>query len=88
MANAPGRFTFDVPPASAPESGRGPGNQAAADDALERFGERPPAAGAGLAGGIAAWVRRKPAHAFALAVAAGWLLGKVSRVAEGRRRPR
>jgi len=88
MANPPGRFPFDIPPASAPESGRGRGGDVAADGAPERFGERPPAAGAGLAGGIAAWVRRKPAHAFALAVAAGWLLGKVSRVAQGRRRPR
>ncbi|SDY56595.1 hypothetical protein SAMN04487939_103216 [Lysobacter sp. yr284] len=54
-------------------------------DMPARAGERPPAARSGAGRGIAAWVRRKPAHAFALAVAAGWLLGKISRVAQGRR---
>ncbi|MEI2429812.1 MULTISPECIES: hypothetical protein [Lysobacter] len=88
MANPPGRFPFDVPPAFGPESERGMGRAVADDGALERIGERRPAADIGLAGGIAAWVRRKPAHAFALAVAAGWLLGKISRVAQGRRRLR
>lgn len=47
---------------------------------------RPAAARSATGRGLAASIRRKPAQAFALAVAAGWLLGRLSRVAAGRAR--